>query len=240
MRFISNTINISEIFLISLPFIAFTFIGTLSHEYGHIFVANYFGYETTLHYGSMNYKNNSTEYRIKEIYLRNETEIKNFQPFPEKAIFEKLAKKIACERLFIFIGGPTQTIVTATIGTIFLLLRKRKIHEFGIKFIDWLFVFLALFWLRQVFNLFTSLLNAIIFDNQNYFGGDEKVIATLLKIPKGTIAIPLGVLGILISLHVIFIILPLDKRLNFILGGILGGILGYIIWFEILGPIILP
>jgi hypothetical protein len=42
-------------FIIFLAFILFTIIGTLSHELGHIAVAKYFGYETTLDYGSMAY-----------------------------------------------------------------------------------------------------------------------------------------------------------------------------------------
>ena len=40
---------------IACTFIFFTVIGTLSHEYGHIAVAKYFGYETELHYGSMEF-----------------------------------------------------------------------------------------------------------------------------------------------------------------------------------------
>ena len=39
----------------TLCFIAFTIIGTLSHELGHLFVAKALGYETILHYGSMSW-----------------------------------------------------------------------------------------------------------------------------------------------------------------------------------------
>ena len=41
--------------IIFLVFILFTIIGTLTHELGHIAVAKYYGYETSINYGSMSY-----------------------------------------------------------------------------------------------------------------------------------------------------------------------------------------
>lgn len=38
-----------------LAFIVFTIIGTLTHELGHIYVAHQLGFETELHYASMNW-----------------------------------------------------------------------------------------------------------------------------------------------------------------------------------------
>ena len=40
---------------IVLAFVVCTVLGTLSHEFGHIVVAKCLGYETTLHYASMNW-----------------------------------------------------------------------------------------------------------------------------------------------------------------------------------------
>ena len=48
------SIDIKHLIYFSLGFVLFTIIGTVSHEYGHIIVAKSLGYETTLHYGSMN------------------------------------------------------------------------------------------------------------------------------------------------------------------------------------------
>jgi hypothetical protein len=48
-------IDIKSLFILTIVFILFTAIGTVSHEYGHISVAKIYGYETSLHYGSMNY-----------------------------------------------------------------------------------------------------------------------------------------------------------------------------------------
>ncbi len=48
-------IDIKYLKFITLGFVLFTIIGTISHELGHIIVAKSLGYETALYYGSMNY-----------------------------------------------------------------------------------------------------------------------------------------------------------------------------------------
>lgn len=227
------------ILIFSLVFVIFTIIGTLSHEYGHVAVAKFLGYETKLHYGSMSFYNDD-ENQIGEFYLRNKSSIENEKTYPEKELFEKLVQKSQNDGVLVTIGGPFQTIITGTIGFILLLFRRKKIHQNGMKIIDWLYVFLSLFWLREVCNLTMSVSSAILNGTKNYFGGDEKKIALMLEIPKGTIAIPLGIIGFLISLFVIFKIIPSEKRLNFILGGFIGGILGFVLWLRILGPIVMP
>lgn len=50
-----------KLIILSLGFICFTIIGTLSHEYGHIFVAQKLGYTTQLHYGSMSWYGGNRE-----------------------------------------------------------------------------------------------------------------------------------------------------------------------------------
>lgn len=231
--------KLSSLLILSITFIVFTVVGTISHEYGHIVVAKYLGYETELHYGSMNFDNN-LQNQINEIYFRNETSILNKKPFLEKELYEKLILKSFYNRLAINIGGPVQTIVTGTIGFILLLFRREKILENGMKILDWLYVFLSLFWLREVCNLTMSLASAILIGKKNYFGGDERKIAIMLEIPQGSIAIPLAIIGLCIALFVIFRIIPKEQRLLFISSGFLGGITGFILWLRILGPIVIP
>ena len=234
-------INFLEIFWVSLAFIFFTMVGALSHEYGHIAVAKYYGFPTILHYGSMNYEDNSVEMKEADLLMKkNNSAIVNQNDFPDQDRLNNLWKVIYFKELMIRIGGPFQTILTGTVGFIFLLFRRNKIQQNGMKILDWLFVFLSLFWLREICNLAITVTGAILFGKQNYFGGDEKNIAMMLEIPKGSIAIPLAIFGLLVSLFVIFKIIPIDKRLNFILGGLFGGVLGYILWLRILGPIVMP
>lgn len=232
--------KLSLLLILSITFIVFTVVGTLSHEYGHIVVAKYLGYETRLHYGSMNYDHSQEEIKFEEIYKKNKSSIQNKEDFPEKATYQRLVKKLYYDNLFITTGGPVQTILTGTIGFILLLFRRKKILENGMKILDWLYVFLSLFWLREVCNLTMSVASALLNGKKNYFGGDEKNIALMLEIPKGSIAIPLAIIGLCIALFVIFKIIPKEKRLIFISSGFLGGIAGFILWLRILGPIVMP
>ena len=138
-------IDIKALLFLTITFVVFTVIGTVSHEYGHILVAKYFGYETTLHYGSMKY---DTGDRISHSNV-----------------------------FWITIGGPLQTTLTGLVGLIVIFLRRNHINEFGLRWIDWLAVFLSLFWLREVFNLVMSITSEIISPNGSYFGGDEVYIS---------------------------------------------------------------
>jgi len=221
-------------------FIFFTIIGTLTHEYGHIIVAKYFGCETTLSYGSMTF-NRSTRYSDHEsIYAENKYEIKNNLPFPEKDEFLRIRRMLRIERLLITVGGPFQTILTGLFGLFLLYIRRKSIKTVGLKFIDWLSVFLSLFLLREVFNLVNSISFGLLNGTGIYFGGDEVVISNYFDLPTGTISIVLGVIGLTISLFVIFNIIPIKLRLTFIISGLIGGISGFVLWMKILGPMVLP
>ncbi|MBZ9632637.1 hypothetical protein LB465_17805 [Salegentibacter sp. LM13S] len=233
------TFDIKYFLILTHAFIVFTAIGTVSHEYGHILVAKYLGYETTLHYGSMNYNSDLNE-ELVEIYIQNETAIENDGYFDKKNEYENGIKKLQSNGLWITIGGPLQTILTGLIGLTILLIRKSQIRAFGLKIIDWLAIFLSLFWLREVFNLVTSVGSEITSPVGSYFGGDEKFISFGLNLWEGTIPIILGFFGLLISLFVIFKIIPNRLRLTFILSGLIGGIIGFILWMDIIGPKILP
>lgn len=233
------TFNIKSFLILTSVFIFFTAIGTITHEYGHLLVAKYFGYETSLHYGSMNY-NSELNDKLIEIYNENKKAIENGQNFERKVEFESGIKKLQLNRLLITIGGPLQTILTGVIGLTILFIRRNNIKTFGLKILDWLAVFLSLFWLREVFNLMTSIGSEIISPNGSYFGGDEKNISYGLNLWEGTIPIILGFTGLLISLFIIFKVIPVRQRLTFIISGPIGGILGFILWMNILGPKLLP
>ncbi|HKJ48909.1 MAG TPA: hypothetical protein VJ973_07455, partial [Christiangramia sp.] len=139
----------------------------------------------------------------------------------------------------ILIGGPIQTILTGTIGFLVLAYRKSKIKKYGLKTLDWIFVFLSLFWLREIFNLVHSIVFELINREGNYFGGDERYISEFLQLESGTIPIILGIIGLVISLYVIFKILPGKLQVPFIISGLVGGASGFFLWFEFLDPILI-
>lgn len=233
-------IDYKKLSILSLAFIFFTAIGTLSHEYGHIIVAKSFGYQTTLHYGSMNYDSQELNDRLIEIYKEYENEIKNNFDFKKRIEYDKGIEKLKFNRLLIVIGGPFQTILTGTVGLLMLLWRKKKIIENGLKIIDWLAIFLSLFWLREVFNIVMSISREIITPNGTWFGGDEKKISQGFELWLGTFPTILGLIGLLISIFVIFKIIPTKIRFTFILSGFIGGIIGFILWMNIIGQKLIP
>ena len=223
---------------ISLAFVLFTIVGTISHEYGHILTAKYLDYDTVLHYGSMNYLNVESN-ELKELYQKNKNEIIKKLDFPDKIYYEQLNEKLKYNSLLISIGGPLQTMLTSLLGLLILFYRKSKV-QINFKLIDWLAVFLALFSLRQVSNLLISFVKELVKPNGSYFGGDEYWISKTLEVPEGTFSIILGLISLIIALYVIFKVIPKKIQYTFIVGGFLGGIVGFVFWMKLIGPTLLP
>jgi len=233
------SINPYKLLIFSVSFVLFTPIGTVTHEYGHIAVAKSLGYKTILHYGSMEDSSYLTN-NLNEIYNKNKNKILNGIPFKEKEFYEARVKKLKYESLLITMGGPAQTILTGLIGLVIIFFRRKIIYQNRLNILDWMAIFLSLFWLREVFNLVMSISRRILTQSGSYFGGDEAIISRMLELPIGTISIILGVMGILISFYVIFRVIPKKVRLTFIVSGLLGGTAGFILWMNIIGPIVLP
>jgi ABC-type dipeptide/oligopeptide/nickel transport system permease component len=233
-------INIKKLLILSLAFILSTAIGTISHEYGHIIVAKILGYETELHYASMNSHKADLNDNLVKIYTENKTAILEGREFKQKEEYESGIDEMVFNGLLITIGGPLQTILTGFTGLTIIFWRRKKIKENGLRLVDWFAVFLSLFWLREVFNVVMSVGSGIISRNESYFGGDENLISEILNLWPGTISVLLGVIGLVISLFIIFRIVPDSIRLTFIFGGLIGGIIGLVLWMDILGPILLP
>lgn len=233
-------IDIRYLFLLTLSFIVFTAVGTLSHEMGHLSFAKYLDYETKLHYGSVEYENSRVDERLGNLYRANKTAIDNGAPFEQKDEYEKVVKESQANELVIAIGGPLQTTLTGTIGGLILLFRRKEIRMNGLKLLDWLLVFLTLFWLRQVFNVVMSVGSELRSPDGSYFGGDEEYISDVLHLWPGTVSTILGSIGLVISAFIVFRVVPRPLRLTFVLSGLIGGVLGFIVWMNILGPKLLP
>jgi hypothetical protein len=246
-------IDIKHLIFLSLAFVLFTIIGTVSHEYGHIIVAKSLGYETTLHYGSMNsypkgYSNDKDVIAFKKLtkdcvdvkYDSWPKELKDKAQEYKNILEKRYWNEKSNNDLFITIGGTLQTTLTGTIGLLILIWRRKIICKKGMRTLDWLVVFLSLFWLREVFNLVTSIGGELISPNGTWFGGDELYISRDLNLWSGTIPIILATIGTVIAIYVVFKIIPKKIRLTFILSGFVGAIMGFILWMHIIGPKILP
>lgn len=227
---------------IFLGFVAFTVIGTLTHELGHIAMAKALGYNTTFHYGSMNYDSKEIPKDIKEIAQRNKNAISKGENFPGKDRWEEVRNDRIKDRFLISLGGPLQTMVTGTIGLFFLYRRKDSIKKTGLKFADWILIFLSLFWLRELSNLMMGVIRSILHGHFNPFLGrsDEIRLARHLDIWEGSVSLPLAIVALAVGLYVIFRIIPKSLRFTFILAGFFGGLFGFWFWLMWLGPIVMP
>lgn len=230
-----------SILIIVICFVAFTIIGTVTHELGHYYAGKSIGLNCKIHYASCVCFSRADEERIKygkELYEKYGA--KDSIPPTMWNDYQNLIKSSPkVNRLWVTIGGPLQTVATGLTG-FGLLLWRRKNKNLPFQKTDWLFTFLSLFWLREPFNLFISISDKVVNGNELYFGGDELSISRGLNFWDGTIPIIMGLIGLSISLIVIFKLIPISFRRSFIIGGFIGGPLGYVLWMKILGPIILP
>lgn len=231
----------SKYFLFILSgFILFTIIGTLSHELGHWTAAKMLGFDARINYKSSNYDDSE---RIDQLYNLYQKKIASDQSntfFEQEEEYNALKKETERDDLIIALAGPLQTIIVGSLGFIWLIVRRNKRKNHHLNTIDYLAIFLSLFWLREVFNPILSIGQAILLNGSSYFGGDEYYIAKFLGLSDGAIALPLALIGSLLSYIVVYKIIPKPKRSTFIDAALIGGIMGYILWMKILGPILLP
>jgi hypothetical protein len=235
---------------IACAFILFTAIGTLTHEFGHLAVAEYFGYETKLNYGSLQY--DDPGYNQDPLVLELQTILKEHQDdivqeksFIAQPRYLELRKLISqkyprskSHAFWITLGGPVQTILTSFLGLFILFYRKSKQKEFFTLF-DWLGVFFALFVLREVFNYIITLYATLVRGSFMSYN-DEYKLSRWLDWNQWTVPTFTFLLGLLISMYVIFKVIPLKYRFTFIIAGFFGGILGFFIWLRWLGPVLMP
>lgn len=218
----------------------FTVIGTVSHELGHIAVARYFGYKTTLHFGSMHYEESVLYSRITEIYSKNYSALESGTPFGHEKEYRAGMRIISEQALLITMGGPVQTLLTGIAGLLILIGIRTYRRKEDFRWFDWLAVFSSLFWLREVFNVVMSVSKEMVSPNGSYFGGDEKKISGMLGLWTGTMPLLLGLIGLAVSLYVVFKVVPRRLQLTFIASGLVGGTCGFILWMYVVGPMVLP
>jgi len=227
--------------LLAIGFIAFTVIGTVSHESGHYLMAKCFGYEAKIHYASTGIRDNQKDWLFfKSVWQKYPSQIRSNQPFPEKERFEKIRAEHKRAGFWLTAGGPLQTMLTGTIGLIILiLLRKRYFSAERLSFGLWLLIFITLFWLRQTANFFIVLPMSIIHGSINGHG-DEFGLARYFHLPVWSILTFSALIGIVILAVVIFKFIPIKQRLTFMAAGLVGGVTGFVFWLILFGKIIMP
>lgn len=217
-----------------LAFILFTSIGTVSHETGHYLIAQEYFKNPSIHYGSVSYGEWKKHQETKE-WISHHSDSTGYVAKEHYAQFKKYPDLRRKHSFYSTLGGPIQTILFGTTGFLLLYFKKKKV--FRIR--DWLAVFLAYFWSREVY-IFLILGVKYLFTSNVTKGNDEVKMAQYLELPLMLPAVILGILGLLVLIYVTFFKIPIDKRFTFIISGIMGSVCGFVLWMDILGPILMP
>ncbi len=239
--YIDLTSFLPKLFLrLYFGFILFTPIGTLLHEGGHYLVSKSFGYKATINYKSTFWSDPVNELFLKDVATKYDLELMKNKEFPGREKYMRIQKKYEENDIWITLGGPIQTMLFGTIGVFILQSRRLNIlNSQKLKYLDWFFVFLSLFGLRQLANFIVwigrYLLTGVFSETS-----DEIALAIEYGLPIWIITSFTAIVATAVLIYIIFKILPLRLRFTFIIAGFFGGISGYILWLECFGKLILP
>lgn len=214
-------IQLSNLLWLSLGFFFSVIAGTLAHETGHYVVAKLYGYKAAVHYASCSYQINNADVVQQNGYDKETSRVDDFE-------------------LWFILGGIIETLLTGTIGLIFLFIFKTKYKSIDKPSVShWILIFLTLFCLREPVNLFMLLIN-YIFTGTLSINGDEAKIALHFGLPSAMVLIVLSIISLIIFVIILFKFIPYKQRLTFLISGLVGGAGGYYFWLIKFGPIILP
>jgi hypothetical protein len=226
--------------ILTLVFVAFAVIGTLSHEGGHYLMARYYGFnKVRIHYAATTYGDFQDNDTLKAIYSRNKYAIEHDWPYAEEQRYKELKEKLNHELFYMTMAGPMQTMMTGSLGFILILIFGVSFRSTNqLKAWQWLFVFVALFWMRQAFNLVTSL---VVYISKGHFGhGDETSLYRYIGWPPVMGYLLTGTIAIIILLIIVFGYIPVKQRFTLLAAGLVGGVGGSILWLCLVGPLLMP
>jgi len=223
-----------------ISFIIATVVGTLTHECGHYAIARYYGYETSISYGHTRLKDTKNQPFLDSTRSKYWAEISAGRDFPQKVKFDRIIETQRNNNFWITLGGPLQTMLTGSIGLVLLFfIRKTFNNRTELSIRQWFYIFISLFWLRQIAN-FATWIGGNFFKLGTLPRGDEFRLARMLQLPEWTLISLTALIGAIILTVIIFKFIPIKQRITFIISGLLGGITGYILWLILFGKYLMP
>ncbi len=223
-----------------LGFVLAVVTGIMSHECGHWLVARCYGFKgQTMGYNYTHYGTPSKAWlRRDSVLSRYNSEINSGQSIHRNE-YNKLAEAKERDAFLITAGGPMQTMLAGTLGLMLLFVYRRKLFAADrLSFLQWLIIFLSLFWLREIFDVVVAIVRKCT--GHLWMEGDEFTMAKYLHLPTWSIFIASGVVSLLILWVVMFRFVPTKQRLTFIFAGLTGGLTGAYLWLVLLGPKLMP
>ncbi|ESU20486.1 hypothetical protein FEDK69T_30110 [Flavobacterium enshiense DK69] len=144
------------------------------------------------------------------------------------------------DSFWITLGGPLETIITGTIGFTFLIVNRKSFEKSDrLNLNQWVIIFISLFWLRQLANLFMGLTGLL---KRGHFStrSDESKLDYFFNLKTGTTLSLTAILAAIILAIIVYKFIPRKQLFTFLISGIVGGISGYYLWLVAFGKIILP
>jgi hypothetical protein len=229
-----RTRGLGSAWLIFWMFVPLPAVGTLSHELGHMVVARWLGHETRLHYAALSHEGDLSLYAGR-CGPPPTTE-------PEGLAYGAcLQRAVDRDSLLISLGGPLQTMITGTIGLLWLLWdRRQRTSTDPLGRSGWCAVLLALFWMRQLWNQSWYVLRWLGGTAAAPIGGDEARISQLVGLPVWSMSAATALIGLIVCAVVVGYGVPSPQRRSLLIAGGAGSLLGFWLWMDVLGPYLLP
>jgi hypothetical protein len=207
-------------------------IGIITHEVGHAITGKIFDQKNIRVTYKATFMESKYHDSLKLIRKLRKYEIKNYLNYPEKKYYREVFE---IPTIYIHSGA---CILTFSIGFVSLLLLYFNQHLLYFQHWSSYFIFYPSLFLGQFISDGIILLINVILDKPITL--DLVVVASLLYLPRFSLVLFMFILVSIMLSYLFFKLISIEKRGYLILGISLGTIIGRIIWFNFLGPIILP
>ena len=208
-----------------------TILGASIHELIRNKTANSLGYHSySFHFGELWFENDSLWEQIKPIREANLESIKAHKPFPDKDKLDTYYYQNMKGKALIESSAKAFIFSISFLGIIMLFIRRKKRNK-KFEIIDWIGVILALFIMKQVFISTLFILSGMEFC-------DYAAFAQYFHLPLWRTERDILIFGLIVSIFIVFRVIPKDKRVPFFFSGLAGGLLGICLWYFAIGKVL--
>jgi len=227
-------------FLLYIAIAVSTIGGILLHECGHWVAHRYYGNKSRISYASTKiYEPNEILRRLRSIEAEYPRETDNNLDFPLKKEYDTLAKEARREGIVMVAAGPFVTTCLVLIALLVLFGYHKKNDNNSLSLLQWFFVCLSLFCLRNIYDLIKSTISFSISRYKNIHG-DEFELADYLGWNPWSIPIVMTIISMVVICVVIFRIVPRRQQATFFFAGLLAELSVLYFWIILLGPKLMP